>query len=211
MPHDPDRHHRRPIRWQGYDYRQRGAYFVTVYTQNREPVLGAVNDSEVWLSEVGKVVEETWNDLPRRFPTVVLDAFLSCQITSTPSWSSMPSPTATVWSATRAGQAPPSTDVSHADAVMTTAVVGAGRTSPCSKPPRSSSTPTLGAIVGAFKSISAIAGNRLLARSGCSFWQRTYHDRVLRDDRELDRARYYIEQNPTNSVKDPEYLLEHAP
>ena len=36
MKYNPDKHHRRSIRLQGYDYSQPGIYFITICTQNRE-------------------------------------------------------------------------------------------------------------------------------------------------------------------------------
>ncbi len=36
MKYNPDKHHRRSIRLQGYDYSQPGIYFITLCTQNRE-------------------------------------------------------------------------------------------------------------------------------------------------------------------------------
>ena len=56
--------------------------------------------------------------------------------------------------------------------------------------------PTLGDIVGAFKSISAIACNRCWDRSGVPFWQRNYWEHVIRHDADLERLRDYIEGNP---------------
>jgi putative transposase len=37
MPYNPDIHHRRSIRLRGYDYAQRGAYFVTIVAQSITP------------------------------------------------------------------------------------------------------------------------------------------------------------------------------
>ena len=185
MSYHLDRHHRRSIRWQGYDYRQHGAYVVTIYTHNRAPIPGTIQDGEVLLSEVGKVVEQTWTALPQRLPTVALDLLVI-----------MPNHVHCVLDFSFA----PNGD----------GVVGdEGRESPAlCRPPRSSSTPALGAVIGAFKSISAMSDNRLLGQLCRPFWQRTDHDRVLRNDVGLDRTRYDSEQNPTTGAKDPEYLLE---
>ena len=35
-------------------------------------------------------------------------------------------------------------------------------------------------------------------------WQRNYYDRVIRDDRELERIRHYISENPMHWSTDPE-------
>ena len=57
-------------------------------------------------------------------------------------------------------------------------------------------SPALSDIVGAFSSLSARNANRVLGRRGVSFWQRGYYDRVIRTDDELERSRWYIEENP---------------
>lgn len=75
MLFDPDIHHRRSIRLSGYDYSQQGAYFVTVCIQNRECLLGKIVDGKMMLNGAGKIVQSAWDDLPRRFPNVTLDAF----------------------------------------------------------------------------------------------------------------------------------------
>jgi hypothetical protein len=49
MRYEPERHHRRSIRLKGYDYRQAGAYFITLVTQNRAGLFGEVDAVErVW-------------------------------------------------------------------------------------------------------------------------------------------------------------------
>jgi len=73
---DPEIHHRRSIRLQGYDYTQPGAYFVTVCTQNRACLFGAVADGAMQLNNPGQIAKATWNELPGRFPSVRLNAFI---------------------------------------------------------------------------------------------------------------------------------------
>ncbi|OGO26167.1 MAG: hypothetical protein A2136_08355 [Chloroflexi bacterium RBG_16_54_11] len=38
-------------------------------------------------------------------------------------------------------------------------------------------------------------------------WQCNYYDRIIRDDKELDRIRLYIIENPRLWAEDPENLL----
>ena len=71
-------------------------------------------------------------------------------------------------------------------------------------PPRAGQQVSLGNVVRAFKSISAIAANRLLRRSGRPFWQRNYFERIIRSDRELLATREYIRNNPLNWILDSE-------
>ncbi len=65
-----------------------------------------------------------------------------------------------------------------------------------------SSAPTLGKIIRAFKSITAIEVNRLLERQGRPLWQRNYFERIIRNDDELSSIREYILFNPSNWVED---------
>ena len=74
--YDPDKHRRRSIRPKGFDYRQPGAYFVTICTQNRACFLGAVAGGEMQSTNAGEIAKATWNELPARFPSLGLDAFV---------------------------------------------------------------------------------------------------------------------------------------
>jgi putative transposase len=46
-----ERHGRRSIRLEGYDYMREGAYFVTICTQGRERIFGVVVNGEMRLNE----------------------------------------------------------------------------------------------------------------------------------------------------------------
>ncbi len=51
---------RRNCRLPGYDYSQPGAYFVTIVTHGRSPVLGRVREGVFQTSTVGEAVREEW-------------------------------------------------------------------------------------------------------------------------------------------------------
>ncbi|HEY2290790.1 MAG TPA: transposase, partial [Thermoanaerobaculia bacterium] len=76
MRYDPDKHHRRSIRLKGYDYSQAGAYFVTVCVQQRECLFGEVESEVVRLNDSGTMVEGWWEELEKKFSTVVLDEWI---------------------------------------------------------------------------------------------------------------------------------------
>ena len=67
-----------------------------------------------------------------------------------------------------------------------------------------SSAPTLGKVIRAFKSISAIEANKALNRSGQPFWQRNYYEHIIRDEDELHALRQYIRDNPLKWDEDPD-------
>ena len=68
-----ERHHRRSIRLDGYDYSQEGAYFLTICVQDRESLFGEVVDDAVKLNEAGQMVEKWWQELSHKFPQVEID------------------------------------------------------------------------------------------------------------------------------------------
>ena len=292
MTFNPEIHHRHALRLRGHDYAQPGAYFLTICTLGREPVLGDVGDGEMRPSEAGVLVQRTWEALPERFPGIVLDAFVvmpnhvhgivmiggvetnwegdtgrgnrargglevgnrdseariweselgSAGTGDTGSETSVgESETggpetgdrcseAAVWESEMGGSdqggaspAPTRGDLPHQrgnsrrvrpatsapqPASVGAHLVGVGLAPPVSAPPTSRIQPTpqatLGEIVGAFKSLSAIGCNRLLGRSGQPFWQRGFHDHLIRTDQALERIRWYIAANPANWEIDAE-------
>ena len=76
MSYDPNFHHRRSIRLQGYDYSQAGAYFVTLCVQRRECLLGEIVEQQMQLNQYGEIVLGWWNNVPDHFSGVDLDAFV---------------------------------------------------------------------------------------------------------------------------------------
>jgi hypothetical protein len=70
MQYNPEVHHRRSIRLQGYDYSRAGAYFVTICTQNRECSFGEIVNGKMVFNKYGELVEFTWNDLPNHISNI---------------------------------------------------------------------------------------------------------------------------------------------
>ncbi|HLZ84721.1 MAG TPA: transposase [Caulobacteraceae bacterium] len=56
----------------------------------------------------------------------------------------------------------------------------------------------LAAVVHSWKSFTAHSINRRMRRSG-AVWAREYFDRMMRDDRQVEAARFYIENNPVSA------------
>jgi REP element-mobilizing transposase RayT len=67
---------RKNLRLPGYDYSQPGVYFVTICTAKREHRFGTIDAGQMFLNDAGTVVKQTWIDLRRRFPHVILDDFV---------------------------------------------------------------------------------------------------------------------------------------
>lgn len=60
-------------RLQNWDYGWNAAYFVTICTANMAWYFGDVVDDEMDFSEMGKMADECWLEIPEHFPFVKLD------------------------------------------------------------------------------------------------------------------------------------------
>ena len=174
----PTKHHRRSTRLSGYDYRQAGAYFVTICTQNRECLFGDVNDGRVVLSGPGEMIESVWHGLPERYPGVIVDAFVvmpnhihgvvtlvGAGASACPDGSGQPQGVAPTLSLP---------DVVHRLKSLTTA---------------------------RYRREVRESGWQPFAGR---LWQRNYYEHVIRDEDDLDRVRRYIAENPLRWDDDPE-------
>ncbi len=72
----PNIHSRKSLRLQGYDYRQAGAYFVTICTYNRVPLFGDIYGDRMALNDVGRIAQDTWEEIPKHFAHVDTDEFI---------------------------------------------------------------------------------------------------------------------------------------
>ena len=76
MKYDPEIHHRRSIRLQGYDYSQPGAYFITLCCQDREHLLGEIHDGKMVLNDAGKMVKKWFYELENKFADIKCDEMI---------------------------------------------------------------------------------------------------------------------------------------
>ena len=74
--YNPDYHHRRSIRLRGYDYSRSGLYFVTICIQNRECLLGRVEDGVFLANEWGETIEKGLDDMILRYPGITVESWV---------------------------------------------------------------------------------------------------------------------------------------
>ncbi len=173
MPYEPEFHHRRSIRLAGYDYSRAGLYFVTICTQNKQCLFGAVDGGVMRLNDAGAMVRDQWLAMPERFPVLSPFDFVV-----------MPN---------------------HMHMIL---ALGAGGTAESEA--TATRHPTVGDIVKAFKSLTAIAYLRGIGEMGRTkdshgLWQRNYYEHIIRNERNLTKIRNYIVTNPAKWDKDSEY------
>ena len=61
---------------------------------------------------------------------------------------------------------------------------------------------SIGAIIGQFKSVVTKRINRMHDSQNEHVWQRSYHDRIIRDENEQMNIRTYIGDNPLRWSED---------
>ncbi len=178
MKYNPEIHHRRSIRLQGYDYSQAGAYFATICTQNQECLFGEVVDGEMWLNDAGQIVTEEWVKTAEIRDEIEIDCYVV-----------MPNHFHGILVITgNGGDMDKGTD-GGTDG-------GTARRAPTMErfgQPVSGSIPT---IIRSFKSAVTKRINELRQTPGAKIWQRNYHERIIRDESEMNKIREYIQNNP---------------
>jgi len=69
---------------------------------------------------------------------------------------------------------------------------------------------SLSTIVRAVKSASTKQINKLRNSPGQELWQRNYYEHIIRDEKDLNRIRKYIKNNPAKWEEDEYYKDEIA-
>lgn len=178
---------RRSIRLQGYDYASRGAYFVTVCTQDRKCAFGKIMENQMILNDLGIVVDDSWQWLTKQYPYIHLGE-----------WTVMPNHLhGIIFIADCRG----GSRTAHGGAE--TAHGGASRGAPTEK------IKPLGQLIGVFKTISTKQINGIRRTPGMPLWQRNYYEHIIRNEDELGRIRQYILDNPKQWALDTENPNSH--
>jgi REP element-mobilizing transposase RayT len=177
MPHHPER---KSPRLPGYDYSLPGAYFITACTKNREFVF-ASEDARL-------AVVSAWHSVLEIFANIMLGEFVVMPnhvhgiiwILAQGAYRLHPGK----WkndNSRRAGQLPGPTGIVEYE--------------------------SLSNIMGAFKTTAASRVNKLRGVVGVPVWQRSFYDRIVRNDHELERIQHYIRMNPVKWGEDRDNLI----
>jgi len=201
VTYDPDKHRRRSIRLEGYDYAQAGAYFVTICTHGRACLFGEVVDDRMEWNAAGRAADQCWCDIPTHFPQVALDEFIV-----------MPNHVHGILIMTDPGAAnhvgannhsPPS--VGDGANTVGANTVRANNHSPLQDrtgPRPHGTSQTIGSIIRGFK-IGVTKWMRENTGVG-DVWQRNYYESIIRNEESLNRIRQYIMNNPASWMLDRE-------
>ena len=209
MKYNPEKHHRRSLRLQVYDYTSSGAYFITICTRQRECLFGEIVNGEMGLNELGQLVDACWQRLPLHFPNLQLDAFVVMPnhihgiLVLTDGRGAALGNNGEPSTKNICPNATPHSDAKPGVAFGQKGSINAKDGLPNAAPllPRLVSG-SVGAIVLNFKSITTRTLNRIKRSPGLSLWQRNYHEHIIRSDKSLQTIRHYIQQNPSSWQQD---------
>lgn len=180
---------RHSLRLRGHDYRQNGAYFVTICTYKAACLFGNVIDGEMILNDIGNIVQDEWLKTSQVRTNVQLDTFVV-----------MPNHLHGIVhiaaNEDRATQRVAPTGESGHPAQIDHAP----------RRSRSLQAGSLGAIVGQFKSAVSKRCRQITGLSDLQIWQRGYYDSILQSERILNDARSYIAANPERWFEDKYYV-----
>ena len=167
-------------RHKNYDYSQNGFYFVTICTENHKIFFGDIIKSgneynpvyEMKLSEIGKIAKQCWLEIPKHFPFVNLDEHII-----------MPNHIHGIIEIDKVG-----TQNIRTVGTQNLVFLQSGyknKFGPQSK--------NLSSIIRGFK----IGVTKYANNNNINFqWQPRFHDRIIRNEKELDTIRKYISDNP---------------
>ena len=178
-------------RLQNWDYASKGAYFITICTQNRVHYFGKIENGEMQLNHIGKIVESEWIKTSEIRPDMNLELgafmvmpnhFHAILIIGENEYN------------TRRWAKRIDRDAMHR--VSTTNTTNTTNTNHNKFGPQSKN---LSSIIRGFKSsVTKFARN-----SEPDFaWQPRFHDHIIRNTIEFERIQNYIADNPKNWKED---------
>jgi|SRR6185369_6962086 len=182
MTYNPDIHHRNSVRLRSYDYSSDGAYFITICTFQKEPILADIVNGAAHLKSPGEIVQEEWLKSAQIRPEIDLDEFII-----------MPNHL-------------------HGIVFINDPVGAHGMRPESggfemrahSRTPLHRAAKSLGSFIAGFKSACTKRINEARNTAGVSVWQRNFHERIIRNDEELHSLRNYILTNPVRWEGDGE-------
>lgn len=155
------------LRLKGYDYSTEGMYFVTLVCAGRKSFFGSIANDKIELSKEGLIAMQEWKKSEQIRKEIVLGEFVV-----------MP-------------------DHFHALVLIDNQIVKAhGHAPQTIKPYKNEFGPQSKNLSAFIRSFKAVCTKRIRQFNPDFGWQRSFHDRIVRDQKELERIEDYILTNP---------------
>lgn len=160
-----------------WDYSSNGHYFLTICTNNRNPLFGKIVDGKMILNDYGGIIRSEWLKSPQLRRELHLDEYII-----------MPDHIHGIVIIQRKNNDKPDETVE------------ANGRSPLQYPttqqyPFRMKPKSLSTFISGFKSATTKQINELRKTPRRPVWQRNYYESIIRDERGLRRIREYIKDN----------------
>jgi len=166
---------RKDPRLKGFDYSKTGAYFLTICTQNRKNILGAIvgeGSPLPQLTPYGKIVDGWIQKIPEKYPKASVDCYVI-----------MPN---------------------HIHILLSIAM-DHGRGNPSPTDGMNESIPTADMVIGWLKYQATKEINILRGSAGEKVFQRSFFDHIVRNRDDYHEICKYIQENPARWYYDKLY------
>lgn len=197
MIHYKNKYRVESARLKGWDYSSNGGYFITICVHNRECVFGNIENRKMIMSDLGKIAEKYWREIPHHFPFVKLDTYVV-----------MPNHIHGIIFIEKNTNHEKSV-VESTESVETQDLASLQSNkkngSECNFGPQSKN---IASIIRGFK----IGVKKYAVNNNIPFkWQPRFYDHIIRDDNDLNRIRKYLTDNPLNWKNGENSLSETIP
>ncbi len=181
---------RKPTRLKDYDYSNGGGYFVTICTKNRVNRFGDIVNGEMVLNSSGKIASSMIAGITKVFNNILIDQFIvmpnhvHCIINII---ENLPVGNASERRITQSSQ----TFIERLtpNGAMSSEMRSVDDT------PNDRTKMLLSKVVQVYKS-SVTKRVKKIEKSVYSLWQSSFHDRIIRNEREYGNIQLYIVNNP---------------
>lgn len=183
------------VRLKNWDYRNNGAYFITINTGNRKHFFGEIINSEMQLSPIGEYAENFWMEIPKHFPFVELGNFVI-----------MPNHTHGILIINNPN---PVISLHCNDLLISLQCNEIDKSLQCNDSTGnqyfSDISPKSGSISTIIRSYKSVVSKHARLLNPEFNWQPKFHDHVIRNSESFERIQNYIENNPSNWKEDKFY------
>ena len=176
------------VRLKNWDYRNNGAYFITINTRNRNHFFGKIINNEMILSSIGEIAQNFWVEIPNHFPFVELGNFVI-----------MPNHTHGILI------------INNTIPVISLQCNEMDESLQCNdsttKQYYSNISPKSGSVSTIIRSYKSVVSKHARKLNSEFNWQPKFHDHIIRNSESFERIQNYIENNPSNWKEDKFYKL----
>lgn len=188
------------VRLKNWDYRNNGAYFITINTANRYHFFGEIENNEMQLSKIGKLAATFWEEIPNHFPHIELGNFVV-----------MPNHTHGILIVNNV-KSLHCNDSNNNEPLMKNneSVTVNNKSLQCNDSTAdneqnqhySDISPKSGSISTIIRSYKSVVSKHAHLLNSNFNWQSKFHDHIIRNSDSFENIQNYIENNPINWKED---------